>query len=396
MRLFTRPALLILAALLVCAVPACKKSVDKDIVTTASGLKYLDITPGTGNEAKAGDEVDVHYTGWLENGSKFDSSLDRGQPIHLRLGSHQVIPGWEEGLTGMKEGGKRRLIIPPNLAYGPNGRPPVIPPNATLTFEVELVKAETPPPAPPAITRTSWQLLQQQAVAEQGLQITDIKEGKGDVALPGHMVEVHYTGTLEDGAKFDSSLDRDQPFKFPLGGSRVIRGWDLGVPGMKVGGKRKLVIPAALGYGGMARPNIPANSTLIFEIELLGITDPFKTDVDWRTDQAKAREKGLQIDDLKAGAGKEAVPGKTVEVHYTGTLTNGTKFDSSVDKGRPFTFQLGEGRVIRGWDVGVAGMKEGGKRKLIIPAEMAYGPRQMGMIPPNSTLIFEVELLRVY
>lgn len=104
---------------------------------------------------------------------------------------------------------------------------------------------------------------------------------------------------------------------------------------------------------------------------------------------------GLQIEDLKIGTGAEAVAGKNVDVHYTGTLTNGQKFDSSKDRGEPFTFALGAGQVIQGWDKGVAGMKEGGVRKLTIPPELAYGSRQVGPIPANSTLIFEVELLKV-
>jgi FKBP-type peptidyl-prolyl cis-trans isomerase FkpA len=103
---------------------------------------------------------------------------------------------------------------------------------------------------------------------------------------------------------------------------------------------------------------------------------------------------GLRYKDLKVGEGKKAETGDTVEVYYTGWLTSGKEFDSS--KGKPFTFTLGEGRVIKGWDEGVAGMKIGGKRKLVIPPELAYGQRGAGRdIPPNATLVFEVELLKV-
>ncbi len=104
---------------------------------------------------------------------------------------------------------------------------------------------------------------------------------------------------------------------------------------------------------------------------------------------------GLKYEDQKVGTGAEAVAGKTVKVHYTGWLLDGTKFDSSVDRGEPFEFALGQGQVIKGWDEGVAGMKVGGKRKLTIPPDLGYGAAGAGPIPPNSTLVFDVELLDV-
>jgi FKBP-type peptidyl-prolyl cis-trans isomerase FkpA len=113
-------------------------------VTTSSGLQYVDLTLGNGDVAKAGNQVSVHYTGWLQNpdgskGRKFDSSKDRGQPFQFALGQGQVIKGWDEGVQGMKVGGVRELIIPPALGYGQGGAGGVIPPNATLIFEVELL-----------------------------------------------------------------------------------------------------------------------------------------------------------------------------------------------------------------------------------------------------------------
>jgi FKBP-type peptidyl-prolyl cis-trans isomerase len=110
------------------------------VIMTNSGLKYEDTKEGTGPAAAKGDSVDVHYTGWLKDGKKFDSSKDRGRPFSFTLGAGQVIKGWDEGVQGMKVGGVRKLTIPPDLAYGERGAGGVIPPNAELTFEVELLK----------------------------------------------------------------------------------------------------------------------------------------------------------------------------------------------------------------------------------------------------------------
>ncbi|NJR38959.1 MAG: FKBP-type peptidyl-prolyl cis-trans isomerase [Leptolyngbyaceae cyanobacterium CSU_1_4] len=117
-------------------------SPEGNIVTTDSGLQYVDIVEGTGAAPQKGQTVSVHYTGTLENGTKFDSSRDRGQPFQFPLGAGRVIKGWDEGIASMKIGGQRQLIIPPDLGYGSRGAGGVIPPNATLLFDVELLGAE--------------------------------------------------------------------------------------------------------------------------------------------------------------------------------------------------------------------------------------------------------------
>jgi peptidylprolyl isomerase len=145
--------LIVLAALVVYAQTSRKAAAKKpdtsaptkvtgDGTTTADGLKYWDIKPGTGATATAGQTVTVHYTGWLTNGKKFDSSVDRNEPFQFALGQGQVIKGWDEGVAGMKVGGKRQLHIPATLAYGDRGAAGVIPPGAELIFDVELLKVQ--------------------------------------------------------------------------------------------------------------------------------------------------------------------------------------------------------------------------------------------------------------
>jgi FKBP-type peptidyl-prolyl cis-trans isomerase len=117
--------------------------VDTTKMTKApSGLWYTDVATGQGDSAVAGRTVTVHYTGWLPDGTKFDSSRDRGEPFAFTLGAGQVIAGWDEGVKGMKVGGRRKLVLPPQLAYGDGGAPPAIPPGATLVFDVEVLKVE--------------------------------------------------------------------------------------------------------------------------------------------------------------------------------------------------------------------------------------------------------------
>nr|WP_255604443.1 FKBP-type peptidyl-prolyl cis-trans isomerase [Oscillochloris sp. ZM17-4] len=240
---------------------------EENAVTTASGLTYIEIAPGAGDAPKTGDVVSVHYRGTLADGKVFDSSYERGQPIQFALGRGMVIPGWDEGIGLMRKGGKAKLIIPPNLGYGAQGAGGVIPPNATLTFEVELVDIQAGPPEAPAQVDDS-----QYTTTPSGLKYYDFEVGSGAEATAGKTAVVHYTGWLTDGTMFDSSLNRGDTFPFQVGAGRVIKGWDEGVAGMRVGGRRQLVVPSSLGYGANGAGGvIPPNATLIFEVELVDV-----------------------------------------------------------------------------------------------------------------------------
>jgi len=238
-----------------------------DLTTTDSGLQYVVEEEGAGIAPEAGNVVQVHYTGKLADGTVFDSSYERDQPIAFPIGQGMVIPGWDEGISLLNVGGKAKLIIPPELAYGEYGVTGVIPPNATLYFEVELVDILPGSPEAPAEVAAEDYI-----TTESGLKYYDFEIGDGLTPEAGQVVSVHYTGWLEDGTKFDSSLDWGTPFVFPVGMEYVIPGWDEGISTMKVGGKRQLVIPAELAYGEEgAGEVIPPGATLIFEVELLEV-----------------------------------------------------------------------------------------------------------------------------
>lgn len=243
-----------------------------------------------------------------------------------------------------------------------------------------------------------------------GMAVAVEKQGDGPAVKAGDVVRVHYTGQLLDGKVFDSSVERGDPLEFPIGQGRVIRGWDEGIPMFNVGGKGTLFIPSELGYGARSIPGaIPANSVLVFDIEVIDAFDPaekakrdqaageaaVKAYVEAQGLKTQVTESGLHYVIDAQGSGVQAEAGKTVFVHYTGRFTDGNVFDSSVERGEPLSFPLGQRQVIAGWDEGIALFKKGGKGTLIIPPHLGYGSRNNGPIPANSVLVFEIELVDV-
>lgn len=234
-----------------------------------------------------------------------------------------------------------------------------------------------------------------------GLQYEILKEGSGDKPTAENTVKVHYTGFTIDGKKFESSLDQGKPIEFAL--NQVIKGWTEGLQLMKKGSKFKFYIPTELAYDQNPQPGGPIlpGSTLIFEVELLDFKESEKQiglkflEQNKKKSGVKVTASGLQYEVIKQGAGKKPMASNTVKVHYTGTLIDGTKFDSSMDRGTPAEFRLDQ--VIAGWTEGLQLMSVGSKFKFYIPSELAYGdnPREGGPIQPGSTLIFDVELLDI-
>ncbi len=225
-----------------------------------------------------------------------------------------------------------------------------------------------------------------------GLQYRITGKGKGEKVQPQSFLLVHYKGTLADGTVFDESYTKGVPLWLALGQGMVIPGWDEGLALLHAGDKATLRIPSELAYGERGFSSvIPPHSDLTFEVEVVEIVGPFAPEEsDYTTS-----ETGLKMALVSGTEGQKAKAGDMVSVHYVGFLEDGRMFDTSHMKGQPYTFKLGEGRVIAGWDEAIANMKEGEKAQLVIPPSLGYGKQGSGRIPPDATLFFDVELVRV-
>lgn len=233
-----------------------------------------------------------------------------------------------------------------------------------------------------------------------GVEITIAQAGDGIRPQLGQKVTVSYTGMLSDGTIFDQSQP-EKPMQFVLGSGQGIPGWHEGIAQLSKGAVATIVIPSDQGFGEQGLGGlIPPNEIITFDVEILYVVDGPKPIVhelfDTEGKEVMTTNSGLQYVIIEEGTGQQAVAGMTVQVHYHGALEDGTKFDSSFDRGEPIEFQLGAGRVIPGWEEGIALLKEGAKAQLIIPPYLAYGEQGApGVIPPNSTLIFDVQLMGV-
>lgn len=421
------------AAIILLTVAACNSSKEANRLTTPQGVEYEVLKKGTGKKVEVGDVVTFHLQQLTNTDSVFFTTYDR-EPFVFQVAeasTYEDPSGW---LQQLSVGDSAAFYLLSDSIYTQSPPPPFVKAGDTVKFIFNVVDAKPESEYMVQQNQKASQLMQQQVqTIEQQLQQQNIafektpddiiyvmeQKGTGAAVKQGDRVKVHYTLKTLDGNKLESSRDRGEPFTFTIGAGEVIPGWDKALTLFNVGGKGTIYLPSSLAYGEQGSQNIPPNTPLVFEIEVVEVVDQ----------EAAMRESNKQLEDYlkknninaqktpeglyytveKKGTGPSVQPGQTVSVNYTGRLLNGTVFDTSVEDVakannlynpqrpyQPIEFPIGQGRVIKGWDMGIPLFNVGGKGKLYIPANLAYGERGAGgMIPPNSPLIFDVEVVGV-
>ncbi len=355
--------------------------------TTESGLKFIiyDLHKKA-PKADSGDVISVHYVGKLSDGTKFDASYDRKQPITFPLGVGRVIKGWDEGLQYLHVGDSALFTIPADIAYG-SRKMGSIPANSTLFFTVKVVDLKK---AVKPFDCTGLDTVK----LENNLAYIVVEKGKGEAVSSGDKAYMQYTGYFTNGKKFDSSHDNGgRDFDFILGRGRVIKGWDIAVVGMKKGEKRRLLIPYQLAYGESGRAPIPPKSDLIFDVELSKFEKINYPDYGKLTNDTISLPDGLKYIVFESTQGAKPLPHDTVVIKYVARFMDGKVFDASYDRNDSLAFEVAAQKVIKGLDEGLLMVRKGEKVRFIIPYKLAYGEKgREPLIPAKSDLIFDIYL----
>jgi peptidylprolyl isomerase len=319
------------------------------------------VQKGEGRAVKKDDIVLAHIGLSLAEGGKvLVDTRKQGDPqalVVVPVTTPPIEKVLMDTLLTMKQGDRVKVDVPWQLGYGeqplgPRGQPPVIPGKSDLKLDIEV---------------TGFLEIQTEV----------LHKGSGPVAAKGDLVLVHYTGTFADGKVFDSSRERDAPLPITAGAGQVIAGWDITLLKMSVGDRLKVTIPWQLAYGANGKPpGIPPKADLTFDMERMPLPE-------------------IKHEVVTEGKGAALEQGQTVTVHYTGTLLDGTEFDSSrKPPGQPFKLLLGGHQVIPGWEMVLAKMKVGDRWKVTIPWIFAYGAQgQPPAIPAKADLVFDMEVL---
>ncbi|XP_070703925.1 peptidyl-prolyl cis-trans isomerase FKBP10 [Pempheris klunzingeri] len=315
-------------------------------------------------EVQTEDFIRYHFNGSFHaDGKKFDSSHDRGKAFISQVGLGRLITGMDRGLQGMCVNERRRITIPPHLAYGSIGTGGVIPPDAVLVYDVLLLDI--------------WS-------TEDKVQIRVLSKPAhcSRAAAPSDFVRYQYNGTLLCGAPFDSSYSRNQTYDTYLGKGHLIKGMEEGLKGMCVGERRVIIVPPFLAYGESGSgTRIPPQATLVFEVLMVDVFN-LKDDLI------------VEVKEVPEGCDRRTVSGDYIRYHYNGTFQDGTAFDSSYQRNSTYNTYIGMGYVIRGMDKALLGLCMGEKRRVTVPPHMAYGEEGVGdLIPGSAVLVFDIHVI---
>ncbi|KAK2893577.1 peptidyl-prolyl cis-trans isomerase FKBP10 [Channa argus] len=339
-------------------------------VTCSSGMLVdvvvdrYDIPKVCPREVKTEDFIRYHFNGtFYADGKKFDSSHDRGKAFISQVGLGRLITGMDRGLQGMCVNERRRITVPPHLAYGSIGAGGVIPPDAVLVYDVLLLDI--------------WN-------TEDKVQIRTMSKPAAcnRTTVASDFVRYHYNGTLLSGEAFDSSYMRNTTYDTYLGKGDLIKGMDEGLLGMCVGERRVIIVPPFLAYGENGYGSlVPPQATLVFEVLLVDVFNPKDEII-------------VELKEVPEGCIRRTKIGDFIRYHYNGTFQDGTAFDSSYQRNSTYNTYIGMGYVIRGMDKALQGLCIGEKRTVRIPPHLAYGEEGVGdLIPGSAVLVFDIHVI---
>ncbi len=404
---------------------------------TDSGLYYklFKVSKDT-VKPKTGDWISMYYKmAGVSKGKDtllFDSKKQSPDPIRMQLPVSDYKGDIYEGIKMLSPGDSAIFLIPADSLFkktfrqGP--RPAFIDTNSMISFTVHLLTCDNPESLKKKEKDQLDTYLKTNNITvapnASGVYYIEKTAGSGMKIDSGCQVKLQFKVSLIDGKQIFSSFDRPEPLQFTYGKRFDTPGLNEAIGLMKKGTEATVVVPSAMGFGEQGRGSfVPPYSTLVYDVKITDVLskaqyEKEQADQKKKEEQQKEQQKknesielqkylkdnkittkptadGLYYIEKVKGTGPKAGPGKKVKVHYTGTLLNGTKFDSSRDRNQPLEFTLGQGQVVKGWEEGIAMMNQGGRATLIVPSSIGYQDRSMGNIPPYSTLVFDVELIEV-
>ncbi|XP_026874757.2 peptidyl-prolyl cis-trans isomerase FKBP10 [Electrophorus electricus] len=315
-------------------------------------------------EVEIGDYVRYHYTGTFTDGRKFDSTYDKGVPFVGQVGFEgKVIPGLDKGVQGMCVNERRKITIPPHLAYGVTGAGTVIPPDSTLVFDILLLDVWNKD------DEVETRMLERPRMCRRAVQASDF-------------VRYHYNGSLLNGTHFHSSHRDRSTYDTYVGQGDLIRGLDQGLLGMCIGEKRSITIPPFLAYGDKGHGSkVPAFATVVYEVLMVDVFN-VKDDIK------------VEVQEIPQPCKRKTQVGDYVRYHYNATFQDGTHFDSSYQRNGTYNTYVGMGYVITGMDKALQGVCVGERRRVTVPPHMAYGENGTGdLIPGSAVLVFDLLII---